>query len=299
MKYFKTLVFLVIIHLQYNIYAQDKNFFNLKLEDTLNYWGNKIVDNTEDFVKYNANEHFTEILLNSINQKNSINYEYDSLKTAFNYISPDKKFRIFNWTLPKKDGTFEYFGIIQSYNKKTKKYDIYQLKDKSAEITFPENAMLGSEKWYGALYYKAIYKKWKGKKYYTFLAWDGNNNVSRKKIIEVLTLDETGKPIFGAPVFKFENKIYKRIIFEFKATSILTLRYEKQFAKKGKDKKWMIIYDRLIPEESNLKGFYQFYIPDKTTMDAFYFSKGKWVQVKNIDVRGEKKHFVQKRTDFK
>ena len=298
MRYFKTLVFLVIIHLQYNIYAQDKNIFNPKLEDTLNYWGNKILDNTEDFVKYNANEHFMEILLKSIKQKNSIKYHYDSLKTSYCYTSPDKKFRLFNWTLPKKDGTFEYFGIIQSYNKISKEYDIYQLKDKSAEIIFPENTITGSEKWYGALYYKAIYKKWKGNKYYTFLAWDGNNNVSQKKIIEVLTFDKKGKPIFGLPIFKFENKIYKRIIFEYKANSTLTLRYEKQYVKKGKDKRWLIIYDRLIPEELNLKGFYQFYIPDKTTMDAFYFSKGKWVQVKNIDVRGKKKHFVQKRIDF-
>ncbi len=311
MKYIKTIIFLSLLNFQFYSFAQDKSIFNKQLEDTLNFWGNSILNNAEDFVKYNANEHFTEILLNAINQKNSIDYPFDSLKTAFRYTSPDKHFRIINWNLPKKDGTFEYFCILQSFNKKEKQYFIYQLKDKSAEITIPENAILGPEKWYGALYYKVIPKEYKGKEYYTLLAWDGNNNVSRKKIIEVITFNEAGKPSFGAPIFKYENKIYKRIVFEYKANSVFTLRYEKQFSKlkkkkndnqslmKGKDFKWMIIYDRLIPEESNLKGFYQFYVPDKSIIDAFYFKKGKWIQIKNIDIRGKRKLFIQKPDFYK
>lgn len=307
MRFLKTLVILVIFHLQGSVFAQDKTIFNIQLEDTLNYWGDLILNGKEDFVKYNANEHFTEILLSSITKENSMDYPFDSLKTAFHYTSPDKKLRFFSWELPKKDGTYEYFCILQSYNKKEKKLDIYQLKDKSADLTSPENAILGPEKWYGALYYNVIYKKWKKKKYYTLLGWDGNNKVSRKKIIDVITISDMGKPTFGAPIFKYEGKMYKRVVFEYKANSIFMLRYDKQYSKVkkkkkkvdkqsmaiGKKKKWMIVYDRLIPEESNLKNFYQFYIPDKSITDGFYFKKGKWIQVKNIDVRGEHKHFIQ------
>ena len=299
---------MVTIHLQCNSFAQDKTIFNIHLEDTLNYWGNIILNGSEDFIKYNANEHFSDILLGSINKENSIDYPFDSLKTAFHYNSPDKKFRIINWQLPKNDGTFEYFCIIQSFNKNEKKFDVYQLKDKSAAITVPENAILGPEMWFGALYYKVIYQKYKDKKYYTLLAWDGNNSISCKKIIDVLTFNDIGKPTFGAPIFKYENKICKRIVFEYKANSAFTLRYDKQYSKirekkrkvggqyvkKGKNKKWMIIYDKLIPEEYTLKGFYQFYIPDKSITNAFYFKKGKWIQVNDIDVRSNKHHFIQK-----
>jgi len=273
--------------------AQDKSFFNSALEDTLNYWGNLILNGQEDFIKYNANEHFTEILLHAAEQENSIRYPFDSLKTAFHYTAPDKSFQFFNWTLPKKDGTFEYFCIFQSYHKKDKKYIIYRFKDKSDDIKAPENYISIPDKWYGALYYKVIYNKYKGKEYYTLLAWDGNNNYSRKKIIDVLTIDLQGKPSMGASVFKYENRICKRIIFEFKANANFTLTYDRQYVEKGKKKKWIIVYDRLLPETSNLKGFYQFYVPDKSIADAFYFKKGKWIQLKNIDFRSKKKPFIQ------
>jgi hypothetical protein len=298
MKYLKITFFLFFIHLGGMVFAQDKGFFNKQLEDTLNYWGNMILSDAEDFVKYNAQEHFNEILMAAVGKENSIEYPFDSLKTAFRYTSPDKKLRFFNWALPKKDGTYEYYCIMQSYNKNEKRFDIYQLKDKSDEITIPENAMLGPEKWFGVLYYQVIPEEYKDKKYYTLLGWDGNNKISRKKIIDVLTISDNGKPGFGAPIFKCESKMLKRVIFEYNSSAIFTLRYDNQFIEKGKKKKWVIVCDRLIPMQSNQKGYYQFYVPDKSIIDAFYFTKGKWIQIKNIDVRSKHHHFIQKRTEF-
>ena len=44
-----------------------------------------------------------------------LNYAFDSLQKDIGIlISPDKKFRIVHWNVPKTDGTHEYYGFIQS-----------------------------------------------------------------------------------------------------------------------------------------------------------------------------------------
>ena len=157
---------------------------------------------------------------------------------------------------------------------------VYELSDQSDNIRNPELAMLTPEKWFGALYYKIILNEHKGKKYYTLLGWDGNTNVTWKKLIEVMTFTKDGRPQFGEEtMFQNGRTSKRRVIFEFRAELIMTLRYE--------EKQKRIVFDHLAPEVAGAEGMYQFYI-NTFSYDAYEFKKGKWQYKADIDARNEK-----------
>lgn len=282
-----TSIFMMLCSLQ--VHSQDKNFFR-SVEDSLKTIAFSILNGKDDFVKYNANERFMILLESTLLTEKSFNYPFDSLKTIAHLTSADNKLKIFNWNLPKADGTYEYFGFIQVWNQRLKKYDVIKLIDKSDEITDPESKTLNHLNWYGAHYYNIIFIKHHTKRYYTLLGWDGNNKEICKKIIEVLTFDSKNKPIFGANIFKTDKKdkkAKKRIIFEYSASVSMSLKYEKQYIANGKDKNKMIVFDRLSPQYPHLTGMYQFYVPETNIFDAFLFKNNKWVLVKDIDARNK------------
>ena len=108
------------------------------------------------------------ILEETLNQPNSFDFPFDSLKKDIGILtSPDNKFRIINWNIEKKDGTHQYYGFIQEKyivaKKKIESVLLFPLIDKSAEIRNPENTVSDNKKWFGMLYYKIIPVKSKKK----------------------------------------------------------------------------------------------------------------------------------------
>lgn len=281
-----TLLFLLLIT-SFQVLPQKNEDF-IKAEDSLKVLGNLILNGESDFIKYDANEKFLALLESTFLKENSFEYHFDSLIMIARLTSSDNKFRIFNWNIKKADNTYEYFGIIQVWNKKYKKYYIFPLKDNSENIQKPETQTLNYQNWYGAHYYKLIYNKSRGKKYYTLLGWDGNNLLTQKKIIDVVTFNSKDNPVFGASIFKYNKKVQKRVIFEYSATTSMSLKYDKQYMLYGKTPRKMIIFDRLAPTDPNLEGQYQFYYPETNIFDAFIFRMGKWTMLKDVDARMQK-----------
>lgn len=262
------------------------------LEDSLKKYG-KSMFKGNDAEKTSANTRFINTLRTALEDQDAFNYPFDSLKFIARLNAPDNAFRIFNWNIPQDDGTHKYYGFIlvdqdAIQNKKTKKsklknqgrYVVYELTDQSDFIKTPEMAMLNCDKWYGALYYKIILNSYKGKKYYTLLGWDGNTKLTWKKVIDVLTFSKEGIPVFGEEMMFQVNRLSKRrVIFEFKAELIMTLKYE--------DKKQRIVFDHLAPEVSGAEGMYQFYT-QTFSYDTYNFKKGKWVYKPDEDIRNPK-----------
>lgn len=263
-----------------NCFAQSTNDILTAYEDTLKKLAPKILNSKEDREKYHANEIFTETLEKALNIENSFEYPFDSLITIARLPAPDKSFRIFNWNLPRNDGTFEYFGFVQAYHKKSKTYKLYRLTDRLPQITSPEDQILAHDEWYGAHYYKIILKKQKGKKYYTLLGWDGNDRLTTRKIIDILYFPRGSRPKFGTPIFNMGKSVKKRVIFEYSAQVTMSLRYDE-------DKK-LIIFDHLSPSNPSLEGQYQYYGPDGS-YDALKFKKGKWILLEDFDARNKGK----------
>ena len=240
----------------------------------LNLLGMKIIGSDDDEKKAQSNLNFKAALLNTIKKESSFSYSFDSLKTIS--ILKEGDLKIYNWALPLSDGTFKYFAFFQIQKSKNE-FDIIELIDKSETIKTPENKVLTTKSWYGALYYKIISNKKIGKNYYTVLGWDGNNNLTNKKIIDIIYLSGNGMIKFGAPIFKTKKKTKKRIIFEYSSSSVMSLKYHENNEK--------IVFDFLVPASSKLKGVYEYYGPSLDTFDAFILEKNKWVYEKNTDIK--------------
>ncbi|MGP8214060.1 MAG: hypothetical protein ACLQQ4_00715 [Bacteroidia bacterium] len=262
-------------------FTKDSADFIKLYEDTLKQLQFARIDrNTTDKQKEEANGRFLLLLEKALKMPGSFDYPFDSLRTIARLESEDKKFKIINWNLPKEDGTQEYFGFIQVLNPKTKKYNLFPLIDKSSEITDPQSKILTADKWLGMLYYKIITEKADGKPQYLLLAWQGYSKLITKKVIEVISFNGDGVPVFGKGIFnhlpsEFKGSL-KRIIFQYSANASMTLEYN--------PKKDMILFDHLGPTEDGLEGQYQFYGPS-FQIDGLAFKDGKWDYVVNVDAR--------------
>lgn len=231
---------------------------------------------------------FSEGLKQALQADTKGEFGFDSLQKYKVMIqSPDKQVRIFTWNVEAEDGTHTFYGFIHAYVRKLKKFETYQLNDKSEGMKDPENAILDNTKWFGAYYYEVVFVKHKKKKYYVLLGWDGNNHISNKRLIDVLYFTDKGFPKFGDAIFSTETgKIKKRVIFEYQAGLFMSLKFEQE--------RNAIVFDHLSPSNPSLEGQFSFYGPD-FSYDMMQFKDGKWLYVKDVLPRNEKgrpdKHF--------
>jgi len=231
-----------------------------------------------DKEKDEANSQLFALMNKALLVPGSFNYPFDSLKTMGFCTASDKQIRIISWDVPKSGCNFGYYGFIQSYNTRKKKYDLFVLEDHSADIPNPKTAICTPNKWIGMLYYKIINEK--GSKIYTVLAWQGYNKLVTHKIIDVITFNNEGIPSFGKAVYMKLPSTFKgsqkRIIFEYSAQVSMSLRYDPA--------KHMILFDRLGPIDEGLQGQHQYYGPS-FDVDGLLWKNGAWEYVKDVQAR--------------
>ncbi len=263
-----------ILFICFSVYSQENNPFK-KPESKIKSWFDIISTTKDDSLKLAFNDSILNTFDTILVHTDSYYHTFSSLNFAGKIISPDELFRIINWNLVFNDGTYKYYGYIQYYNKKEMEVKLFPLTDKSEEIISPKQALLTNENWFGALYYKIIVNKYGTSTFYTLLGWDGNNDFTNIKLIEVLYFTRSGKPKFGKNIFKIDNEKMKRVIFEYNNRAILTLRYDEYLD--------MIVYEHLSPAKPSQIGQYKFYIPD-FSYDGLEFKNGKFIHHASIDV---------------
>lgn len=264
----KTLVYIFLILSTSFCYGQD---FSNEITH-LNQIGKEILAAENDEDKLKTNVQFKSELNKLIKTDGSFDFQFDSLKTIS--ILKAHKLKIYNWTIPFTDGTFQYFAYLQI--KTESGFTVVELTDKSEDVKSPENKTLTPKSWYGALYYKLIHHKKLGEDTYTLLGWDGNNMLTNKKIIEVVTISGNGMIKLGSPIFKMKNKTQRRVIFEYSENAVMSLKYHPE--------REQIIFDFLVPSSSKLKGIYEYYGPALNRFDALTIEKGKWVYEDDINI---------------
>lgn len=289
MKNFLILFIVGILFVQ-SSYSQRKETFKA-YEDSIIKLHREVLTEKNIMVKYQKNEGLLYLVEEALSQRNSISYPFDSLKTISVLMSPDKKVRLFTWYLIDDEGFHDHFGYVQAYNEVKKRYMIYPLTDKWKNILLPESKRLDHLSWYGAVYYQIIKTETYQKTYYTLLGWNGGSVFSQYKVIDVLSFNNRGYPVFGAFLFRsYGRSKPMRIIFEYAKKSSLNLRYEKQgYTEKTKKidrrtKRYrvdtlfttMIIFDRLIPMDEKLPYVPQFRVGESSLNDAFLEKDGKW-----------------------
>jgi len=251
-----------------------------KQEEILSSLLKSIAKETSFTVKDSLNTQFKKTFEKTLLINGSMDYHFDSLKSIGKLTSNDKKVRVFTWNLPQSAGLHQYFGFIQ-VKKSDGSIALHSLIDSRKNVKDLNNDRLNPEKWLAGLYYQIADINFNSQTHYILLGFDFNNLFTSKKIIEVLSLDGNENPVFGLPVFNVDNKMMlSRIVFEFSARAVFTLRYNAE--------QQMIIFDQLSPAKPEYLGDFQFYGPD-SSFDGFKLENGKWVYVRDLDLRNPRR----------
>lgn len=289
MKHFLSVFFLFITFINLS-QAQRKETYKA-FEDSIIKLHKEILLENNIILKYQKNEELLFLVEEALQQKNSINYPFDSLRSISILTSPDKKVRILTWYLIDDAGKYDHFGFIQAYNEEKERYIVYNLVDKWQQLVNPTSKTFDYLSWYGAVYYKLIQSEINDVKYYTLLGWNGGTLFSQYKVIDVLSFNNKENPVFGAFIFRGYGKGKpSRIIFEYAKNSSFTLNYDKQAYEQRSTKKKrksayyqidtiyanMIIFNRLIPMDESLKDVSQYYVGESSLNDAFLLKEGRW-----------------------
>ena len=235
-------------------------------EDTLKFLGDSAIQSRSWEIREAACIQFLKKLKYALLIENSFLYPFDSVKTMSIVQPEDNTFRIITWQLAMKDMTHRYYGTIQMNEPNLK---MFPLIDMSMFVKNPQDTLLSSNSWYGCVYFNIVKQKYKRNDYYLLFGWDGNDMFSNKKLVDVLTFNEMGTPMFGYPMFllKDDPDPKTRVIIEYKEDASPVMNYD--------EKMKMIDISYLRPENPMSEGIYFTYIPDGTYV-GFYFKKGMW-----------------------
>ncbi|MEE4176231.1 MAG: hypothetical protein V2I46_01845 [Bacteroides sp.] len=256
----------------------------LALEDSLHRMAMQIIEPTDDKARLEQNALFQKALEQALLMDSILANPFDSVRTVSFLTDPRGDFRIITWYVPLVDGTYQYFGFIQTSATRKQSGKLFPLHDKTNALTQVSSRQLGQDEWYGAWYYELIHQRHRRKDYYTLLGWKGDNPASRKRVIEPFHITEEG-PVFGAQVFDGSERKPFRIIFEYSARVSMTLKYEPEFSQGKRRKVPMIVFDRLAPTHETFQGNFQYYVPEVNVLDGFRFQKGRWSLVPDVDAR--------------
>jgi len=275
-------LFVVVLH--NDLFSQQADF--RPLEDSLYRMSERIWQQKDDIAMKACSEDFSAAFQQVLALPGSFEYPFDSIKGIGKLTADDKSFRIFTWNIHESDGRFSYYGIVLTGGDNPRIFKLSDSKNKAAIINTPD---LTPTDWYGALYYKIIPCKTGKQKIYLLLGWDGIDNNSNSKLIEVLSFSPDGSPVFGMPVFHTAKGVVPRVVIEYAEDASLVLRYDYQtlLVPKGKGVKrkqiWMIVTDHLVPLDPRFEGQYEYYVPVGNTYDAFIFRKGKWLFAEGVE----------------
>lgn len=249
----------------------------LNLQDSLQILSYKMINDSIEPERYNANYKFIKTLVNTLKTPYSFNFSFDSLKTISIQSSPDKRFRIFSWHVMNNDGSYRYYGTIQM-NNPDGKLQMFPLVDYTPAIKNSADTITTPDKWYGAQYYRIISVLNNVQiPYYVLLGWKGNTIRSTKKVIEILYFKD-GKAYFGMPVFDGdkEQPFKKRAIFEYDRRASMVLNYEPSIS--------TVVFDHLAPPDPKLKGRFELYGPD-FSYDGYRLVNGRWKFVQDLELK--------------
>lgn len=220
---------------------------------------------------------FTTLLYATLLQPESVEYPFSRLNQISKLQPENRRFRIFTWFTVHPTG-YKAHGMLQIVDSKRKKIQVITLQDLKEPVKSISYKTLDPSRWMGMVYYDLITVK-KGKNsYYILLGFHGNDGLTHKKTIDVITVSANGTVKFGAPIFTQEQRTAYRVIFEYRANAKMSLRFN--------EKSKMIVFDHLSPESPSLKGQYQYYVPD-FSYDAFKFQKGKWMYIPDVYTKND------------
>lgn len=241
-------------------------------EDTLVILSYAMVNDSSPEMRFLACKSLITALVRTLKIESSYNYPFDRVKSVSILAPPDSSFRIFTWQLFVDDSTYRHYGAIQMNQKELK---LFPLIDRRFEMTgLPTHEQLSPNRWYGAVYYNLRpFDTRTGRKYLLF-GFDGFSFFDKRKVLDVLSFNAAGEPVFGAPVFDNQDEASdaQRVIIEYTAEAKVRLNWDEQYQ--------MILVDHLIEQPNPYTGG-MMYIPDGS-YDGYKLEKGRWKFINKV-----------------
>jgi hypothetical protein len=279
-KYFISFLLLFVCSTQYNhaqtIRKEDVKSLRQK-EDSLASFGFDIIKNVDPVVRMRSDSNFTRIMVRALRTPYSFEFPFDSLITISKLVAPDSSFRIFTWQLLKDESSCRQKGFIQMKTADGS-LKLYPLRDVSEFTEKPIDTIANHGGWIGSVYYRMITKEYQGKKYYTLLGYDENNERTTRKWIDILHFDKNQQPIFGLQNgFSYAEdsipvKPTNRVLLEYKKDARARIQFDKEMD--------MILFDHLISESNEPNKKYTL-IPDGD-YEGFVWKNGQWVHINKV-----------------
>ncbi len=233
---------------------------------------NEISKGATDELRTAASQSMKELLVLAFATDGVFDYPFDKAFMISTIKSPDNVFRLFNWSQPLIDGTYRYYAFVLL----PRKGEYIELEDTIELSRDIEKKELAASEWYGALYYEIFPVELKKETYYVIMGWHGNDALTNKKVLDVISFGKKNKITLGKAVFETPEGMASRMVLEYAEQARVNLRYMK-----SKD---AIIYDRLEPEESGLAGNYAYYVPS-TAYNGYKLNKsGTWDLIEYLDM---------------
>jgi len=245
-------------------------------EDTLGVLAYAVVNDSIERERFAACRQLITILVRNLKTENSFKYPFNRLKSISIMAPPDSSFRIFTWQLFVNDSTYRYYGAIQ---RNSGELSLFPLIDRSDDMKGRSTnyEILQPDRWYGALYYNLRqFDTKQGRKYLVF-GYDAFEFFEKRKVIDVLSFTEEGKPVFGAPVFVRDSVApgslpEMRLIMQYSAEATVKSNWDEVYK--------MVLFEHLIPMGSPF-GRGMTYVPDGS-YDGLKLEKGKWKYITKV-----------------
>lgn len=222
-------------------------------------------DGTREFI----NEKLQTELESILEHPGIMDYPFESWKTMSTVTSPDGEFRIFNWNVEDEDLSHSHYCYVVRPIRGKKSFRVYKFKEDKMTLPPRPTNTLTPDMWYGALYYKIIPVPKGSRTYYTMIGFSGEDRITNQKIIDVFYFK--GKNLrIGYPLFqesKDSKRLTRRVFLQYSEKAVVSCNMNEKLGG--------IVFDHLVPEQKNLEGMYDFYIPDMT-YDAYKWSGSYW-----------------------
>jgi hypothetical protein len=242
-----------------------------EIEDTLAVLAFTFLNDSIAENRFAACRSFIPALVRALKVESSFDYSFERLPNVSVQYPADSTFRIFSWQLYVDENDYRYFGAIQMNDPSLR---LVPLVDRSFAVEYPEEAVLSPEQWYGAVYYNLRQVDSPQGRYYLLFGFDGYDFFRKRKLLDVLSFDASGKPAFGAPVFVDSTGVSpkKRLVLEYSAAASIRLNYDEALD--------MIIFDHLI-ETTGQYGEGAVNLPDGS-YEGYRIENGRLTYVSNV-----------------
>jgi hypothetical protein len=238
----------------------------------------RIRENISSAEKLAINDSIKFIIEKFIASDSVFKHKFTNLRFLGQITSPDNLVKIITWNLILDDGANRYFCYLIKRPARGTENSIYKLSGFYNESPIRSDTIYSESNWYGALYYD-IRPFTTGKEVcYILLGIDYGNSFITRKVIDVLSFGSGNSLIFGKKCFADGKQILPRVVFEFAATAVMTLKFNTSSS---------IVFDHLSPFSPELKDNHQYYGPD-FIFDSYNFENGLWKLKTNIDIRNKK-----------